>query len=110
MASLSIERSPEPLQVHSQKELAVDKTGWKTLYVYYGKKDHLVELSENEVFSQAKQDEYILSMLSNKKGGFFVDLAANDATFLSNSYKLERDHGWNGSMCIYIPLDQCLPF
>jgi hypothetical protein len=31
--------------------------------------------------------------------GYFLDLAANDAAFHSNTLMLERDHGWSG-LCI----------
>ncbi|KAI2491630.1 methyltransferase [Fragilaria crotonensis] len=34
-----------------------------------------------------------------ERNGFFVDLAASDATVLSNTYSLERKFGWTG-LCI----------
>ena len=34
-----------------------------------------------------------------KTGGYFVDLAANDAVTLSNSYTLEQQYGWKG-LCV----------
>ena len=67
--------------------------GWNNVHAYFGKPDHLEILLP---LSQVKQDEYVAAMLSYKKGGFFVDLAANDATHLSNTYTLERDYEWNG--------------
>lgn len=49
--------------------------------------------------SQYKQD-YIISKLSRRRrGGFFIDLAANDAFLMSNSRSLERDYAWSG-LCI----------
>jgi hypothetical protein len=70
--------------------------GWNNLHVYYGdasKKEHFEILTP---MSQAKQDVYVAALLKNKKGGFFVDLAAHDATYLSNTFTLERDYQWNG--------------
>lgn len=69
--------------------------GWNNLHVYYGKPNspHLELLTP---MAQAKQDEYVAAMLKNKKQGYFVDLAAHDATYLSNTFKLEQDHDWNG--------------
>jgi FkbM family methyltransferase len=45
------------------------------------------------------QDCMVHALLSSKQGGYFVDLAANDAIILSNTRALERDHGWRG-LCI----------
>ena len=50
-------------------------------------------------YGQARQDELVFALLGNKTGGFFVDLAANDATELSNTYALEAFHQWRG-VCI----------
>jgi hypothetical protein len=50
-------------------------------------------------YSQARQDELVIALLRNKTDGYFIDLAANDATELSNTYALEKYHGWNG-ICI----------
>jgi len=48
-------------------------------------------------YSQAKQDEIVAGLLNNKTNGYFVDLAANDATTLSNTYALERYYNWTGT-------------
>ncbi|KAI2507587.1 methyltransferase [Fragilaria crotonensis] len=50
-------------------------------------------------FSQARQDEVVSRLLRGKRNGFFVDLAANDAAILSNTYSLEKKFGWTG-LCI----------
>lgn len=55
--------------------------------------------SPNVWFSQIGQDKIVHQLLGNMKGGYFVDLAANDATKLSNSFSLETSHDWNG-LCI----------
>lgn len=78
--------------------------GWGTVNVFYGNRDTLVAEAmnhgiQNDTFSQAGQDRYALELLGGKRNGFFVDLAANHALLLSNTYLLERDYDWNG-ICI----------
>ena len=53
----------------------------------------------NTWFSQARQDELVFNLLHGKRGGYFVDLAANDALLMSNTFSLEHFFGWNG-LCI----------
>lgn len=69
--------------------------------VFYGKSDHVESLlpPNKTWYSQARQDEAIVSLLGGKRDGYFIDLAANDATILSNTYALERHYGWKG-LCI----------
>ena len=50
-------------------------------------------------FSQVGQDATVISIFRGKKGGFFVDLASNDAITLSNSLLLEQRYNWDG-VCI----------
>jgi Methyltransferase FkbM domain len=88
--------------VASQKE-----DGWKTIDVFYGTRDHLSSVSNvkdddfrnKKFFSQVKQDVIVSKLFREKRGGFFVDLAANDAVWLSNTYALETHFGWGG-ICI----------
>ena len=47
-------------------------------------------------FSQSGQDTTILKIFQGKKSGFFVDLAANDAVFDSNTMILEIERDWQG--------------
>ncbi len=49
--------------------------------------------------SQLGQDEFILELNGGKSEGFFVDLASNDYSFLSNTQGLERYRNWKG-ICI----------
>mmetsp|Transcript_58774 Transcript_58774/g.118051 ORF Transcript_58774/g.118051 Transcript_58774/m.118051 type:complete len:341 (-) Transcript_58774:112-1134(-) len=49
--------------------------------------------------SQSQQDVTIHRILEYKKEGTFIDLAANEPVWLSNSRALERDHDWKG-LCI----------
>lgn len=50
-------------------------------------------------YSQVKQDLWVLEMLYNKTGGFFLDIGAYDGVEFSNSYLLEKDFNWNG-LCV----------
>ena len=102
---------------HSSPQQQRNDTGWTTLDIFYGTRDHLdvsqttpLEAKQNSNsnnsnfnnhtwFSQARQDELILRLLRQKRNGYFIDLAANDAVHLSNSLALERHYGWHG-LCI----------
>lgn len=46
-------------------------------------------------YSQARQDEIVFGIVK-KRGGFFIDMGANNGQFLSNSLWLERHHNWTG--------------
>ncbi len=49
--------------------------------------------------SQLGQDEFIMLLNDYKEKGFFVDLAANDYSFLSNTGGIEKYYKWDG-ICI----------
>jgi hypothetical protein len=49
--------------------------------------------------SQAGQDKTIADVFDGKQRGYFVDLASNDASYLSNTLPLERMYNWTG-LCI----------
>lgn len=82
--------------------------GWKTINVYIGRNvdltDHIVDTSQipetyyrkTDWFAQYRQDYLVYRLLRNKTNGYFVDLAANDAVRISNTFSLERFHGWKG--------------
>lgn len=84
-----------------------DDVGWSTVQVYYGTRHHLPNVSEipyqyfhsHNWFSQVRQDEVVAALLRNKHDGYFVDLAANDAIRISNTYALETNLNWRG-LCI----------
>jgi hypothetical protein len=57
------------------------------------------DTNQHSWFSQAAQDELVMALLGGKTNGTFLDLAANDATYFSNTYALERYHHWKG-ICI----------
>jgi len=53
------------------------------------------------VFSQHGQDKFYIEnvLKSKKRQGYFVDLAAGDGVFISNTYLLEKVFNWKG-ICI----------
>ena len=53
----------------------------------------------NTWHSDFGQDKYVRELFGGKRGGFFIDLAANNPIHSSNSRALERDYGWSG-LCI----------
>ncbi len=72
--------------------------GWKSIDVFYGN----TQEAENKMqkwYSQVKQDQVVIGLLRNKREGFFIDLAANNARHISNTYALESSFGWEG-LCI----------
>jgi hypothetical protein len=85
--------------------------GWHTIHVFSGKNRGSATAKQLSIptqqqqqqqqvyFAQARQDEVVLSLLRNQTNGYFVDLAANDATVLSNTYALETHFGWKG-LCV----------
>ena len=87
-----------PLSVPRKTE---GEVGWTTINVFYGSNNYFESSlpSDRKFYSQVRQDEAVLGLLRNKTNGYFVDLASNDATTLSNSYALERFYGWKG-LCI----------
>jgi len=46
--------------------------------------------------SQFRQDLFVLSELSFKSNGFFVEFGATNGVDLSNTWLLEHDYGWQG--------------
>jgi hypothetical protein len=80
----------------SHREKSED--GWSQIHVFYGDRRHL-HLEQAEWKSQSGQDKIVYKMTKQLEGGYFVDLAANDASSISNSYSLETNHNWNG-LCI----------
>lgn len=76
--------------------------GWHGIQVFYGDGKHLKESlddPEQKWYSQANQDQVIHALFRGKRNGYFVDLAANHATSLSNTYSLETELEWSG-LCI----------
>eukprot|EP00932_Pfiesteria_piscicida_P006324 SRR837773.1625.p1 GENE.SRR837773.1625~~SRR837773.1625.p1 ORF type:complete len:252 (-),score=37.58 SRR837773.1625:275-943(-) len=70
--------------------------GWRSVHFYKGP----AQLKpEHKSQSQVGQDFVVLSILGCKRGGFYVDLAANDYKIISNSFLLDTEFGWQG-ICI----------
>jgi Methyltransferase FkbM domain len=97
----SLSTTPAPPPPPSTSSTRQSKDGWHSIDVFYGRTDLLeVTLPPNQTwFSQASQDELVIALLGGKRNGYFIDLAANDAVDLSNTYALERHYGWDG-VCI----------
>ncbi|MGA1047801.1 MAG: FkbM family methyltransferase [Minisyncoccia bacterium] len=45
---------------------------------------------------QANQDSFVLSILNEKKNGWYVEVGSNDPIIYNNTYLLETEYGWNG--------------
>lgn len=92
--------------------------GFHPIYPYYGKFHHITDTipetywlqsSSNpnhrdkaaggQWFAQHGQDVAVAKFFNFKRSGFFVDLAANDAVWASNTFSLEQNFGWRG-ICI----------
>jgi hypothetical protein len=73
--------------------------GWKPIEVFYGKTPQDSNNIKKTWYSQSKHDQLVIGLLCNKRESFFIDLAANDARKISNTYALERSFGWEG-ICI----------
>lgn len=72
-----------------------EDASWHPIHVFFGDRKALPN-SDQEWFSQVRQDQVIVDLVG--ENGYFIDLAANDASDLSNTLALER-HGWDG-LCI----------
>jgi hypothetical protein len=69
---------------------------WRTLSIYQGSSLGVEEQQLNTWFSQGRQDELVAALFRFKREGTFLDVAANDAKSLSNTYALEQTFGWTG--------------
>lgn len=76
-------------------------SGWVMVAVYaHAAPDADPDPDRKGVYmSQGGQDRTIEEIFEGKPGGFFVDLASNNATGDSNTFALERKLGWRG-LCI----------
>jgi len=96
--------SPSPPKFQGRKQKAIPKEEedgeplFETIQVFRAKRDPK-ELSRLPWTAQVKQDEMVATLTNHQRGGYFVDLAANHAEMLSNTYGLERNLGWKG-LCI----------
>jgi FkbM family methyltransferase len=59
----------------------------------------------DQSYAQLRQDLDVVSFYHNKKGGYFVDVGANDGVTLSNTYLLEHKYEWTGLCIEPLPLE-----
>lgn len=50
---------------------------------------------------QALQDKFVLSVLKNKKNGYFLEIGSNHPIQINNTYILENEYNWKGLMVEY---------
>jgi hypothetical protein len=78
-------------------------SGWHSIEVFYGKTDrfHEQQMKDHQDgwVAQVKQDIVVSRLFGEKTNGYFIDLAANDAVDISNTFALERKFNWTG-LCI----------
>jgi hypothetical protein len=99
---MTLDQSQEDhANIDASEEAVVVGDGWSQIDVFFGERDQqlLTRNSNQKWFSQVGQDRVVLEILNLQQNGYFIDLAANDATKMSNTYALETFHGWKG-LCI----------
>ena len=119
MSSLALSRSSAPgsgalTRLHHVEPpasgglLGGARAGWVSVDIYDGAaRDLKIKERWTSQFGQDRTIAEIFALRTAPRRGFFVELAANDAVFLSNSLTLEQEFGWAG-LCIeanpnYIP-------
>lgn len=60
---------------------------------------HRTEDTAGRWHGQHAQDRIVATLLGEKRGGFFLDMAASEPFMHSNTRTFERDYGWDG-VCI----------
>lgn len=80
--------------------------GWHSIEVFYGNTskyelvdNQFVETPKPRWTSQIQQDQIVTQLLKEVRGGFFLDLASNEAWRLSNTFALETYYNWTG-LCV----------
>jgi hypothetical protein len=82
----------------SPLSLPVPPPGWKYTATYSGAfKDH--RLTSKHWASQCGQDRTVRDVFKGKRGGYFIELASNEAFYISNTLTLEQEFGWHG-LCV----------
>ncbi|CAJ1951956.1 unnamed protein product [Cylindrotheca closterium] len=71
---------------------------FETIQIFHAKRDP-AELSSKNWTAQVQQDRMVAVLTNMQRRAYFVDLAANHAVTISNTYGLERNLEWNG-LCI----------
>lgn len=88
-----------PTTVTTNSPEKKEMKGWSTAVFFVGNSTLTEKTDIVEYNSQVGQDRLILEILGNKSGGYYVDLASNEAKYISNTFTLETYFGWNG-ICI----------
>lgn len=66
-------------------------------YLRAGEVDFQEILRSEGYWSQCGQDKWIVeNILKGRENGVFVDVGAHDGVTFSNTYVLEKNHGWTG--------------
>lgn len=50
---------------------------------------------------QVMQDKFVISVLKNKRNGYFLEIGSNHPKIINNTYILEKELGWTGIMIEY---------
>jgi Methyltransferase FkbM domain len=91
-----------------------DSSGdWNTFHIHTGNENHLIDPIPDEYhisgsfrhtngtqwFSQHSQDTTVARLFNFQRNLYYIDFAANDAVWASNTFALERNLQWTG-LCI----------
>lgn len=82
---------PKRLDHRAQRDL---KAASKLLAIHKNLQPYAIPIHDSH--SQLHQDLFVLSELSGKRNGYFVEFGAADGKTHSNSYFLEKVMGWGG--------------
>ena len=52
---------------------------------------------------QVLQDKFVVSILKNKRNGYFIEIGSNHPKLINNTYVLENELDWRGIMVEYDP-------
>ena len=50
---------------------------------------------------QVLQDKFVVSVLKNKRNGYFIEIGSNHPKLINNTYVLEKELNWKGIMVEY---------
>lgn len=100
---------------HQRRDIlpADSSGGWNTIHIQFGKENHLIDPIPDEYylansprhsngtqwFSQHLQDTTVARLFDFQRNLYYIDFAANDAVWASNTFALERNLQWRG-LCI----------
>jgi Methyltransferase FkbM domain len=98
IATMSLPSVAVPERVKTETFSCLEHdNGWHSVEIYFGKTEHFErKYPQQEWHSQCDQDLVVSSLLGEKTNGYFLDLAANHAVHISNTYALEKKFNWTG--------------